>query len=80
MKITTKLVAQVKKHNAAEWHDHSWWGFERLPEVEAINIAMWSENAGDTLSLSEIVEKALTYLKAAKATKLSKTERYAEEF
>jgi hypothetical protein len=62
MKITQKLVAEVKRSNRCSWHDQNWHNFQRKPEVEAVKYALRFKNADDTVK--DIVENAKKYLSA----------------
>ena len=44
MKITQKLVAEVKRSNKLTLHPQAWHDFQRTPEVQAINSAIWMCN------------------------------------
>lgn len=60
MKITQKLVADVKRSNLCLWHDQNWHNFQGKPEVEAIKYALRFKNADDTAK--DIVRNAKNYL------------------
>ena len=36
MKITQEFVRDVKRHLKKEWHDQTWWDFDRLLETQAV--------------------------------------------
>ena len=40
MKITQAFVREVKRHLKKEWHDQTWWDFDRLLETEAVICAL----------------------------------------
>ena len=40
MKITKKLIGEVKKSNREKLHPQAWHNFQGQPEVEAINYAL----------------------------------------
>ena len=58
MKITQKMVAEVKRMNKVEWHDRAWHDFMRQKENVIINhvINMHSDKGGYALTNREVVE------------------------
>ena len=47
MKITKKMIADVKKSNKKQLHPQAWHDFQSKPEVEAINYALRMQSGGD---------------------------------
>lgn len=56
MKITQKMVKEVKAHNKQKWHDGSWWDFERLETTAKIQRAI--QICGKGASLADITKEA----------------------
>jgi len=59
MKITQKMVAEVKRMNKVEWHDRAWHDFMRKKETVIINhVINWHSSSGDpyTITNREVVE------------------------
>ncbi len=61
MKITQALVTKVKRLNKYELHNQAWHDFMRLPEVQAINLAIALSDF-DCQSLRQIVNTAKEFL------------------
>ena len=59
MNITQKLVAEVKRSNKRQLHPQSWHDFQALPEVQAVNSAIWCCNEFySSTDLADIVIEA----------------------
>ena len=65
MNITQKSVIEVKQSNKHALHDKSWYDYQNIPEVEAINYALMHSEKTD--NLSDIVAAAKNYIKTANA-------------
>ena len=65
MKITQKLVAEVKRSNKMSLHPQSWHDFQGLREVEAINWAI-EKLRGTQPAPADIVAEAKDFLEAVK--------------
>ena len=63
MKITQKLVTEVKRSNRLSLHPQSWHDFQGLREVEAINWAI-DKLAGTQPTLADIVSEATDFIEA----------------
>lgn len=69
MKITHRLVAEVKRHNNLNWHDKAWRDFQGLPEVEAVNHALMTLGSYDTTTKDIIAESNCYLARLAEQTK-----------
>lgn len=62
MKITQKMVAEVKRSNKLSLHPQAWHDFQGLREVEAVNWAI-DKLQGTQPTLADIVAEAKDYLR-----------------
>ena len=68
MKITQKLLAEVKREEKLQWHDQAWYTFFTQPEVVAVQYACQMASPGDTKAA--IVAEAKKYLELRKEGRL----------
>lgn len=61
MKITQKLVSEVKRKNRLSFHDRLWHDFMSIPEVKSINAAIEQEKHNHPTN-SDIVDVAKKFL------------------
>lgn len=60
MKITQKMLHEVKKHDRQTFHDEAWWDFQKWPETIALQVAIHAAKDGD--SAADIVASAQRYI------------------
>ena len=60
MKITQKMMHEVRKHDRQTFHDEAWWTFQNRPETMAIQVAIHFAKDGD--SAADIVASAQRYI------------------
>ncbi len=62
MKITQKMIREVKRMDRQTFHDEAWWAFQLKPETTAIQVAMHAAKDGD--SAADIVASAQKYMES----------------
>lgn len=60
MKITQKMMREVKRHDRQTFHDEAWWTFQKRPETTALQVAIHFAKDGD--SAADIVASAQRYI------------------
>jgi hypothetical protein len=76
MKITQELIKKTKQHNKNKWHDDAWHKVNNLPEIEAINYALYRKAPDDTIKdIIEIANKYLSTMSGSKKKTNKKTRK-----